>query len=156
MNLVLLTGILLYFAVPGIAELRNDDLSSPRVITERSWLDLQLHVLGQGLSYPAYRVSVGLTDSNRVRFEFWISTPMAQHLTETGRADSERILSYHAEGIQKRVGDLLHREFPDLWSVYDTGWDFEGEFMTPGAELDDPPERWASWRKNELEWSWRP
>ena len=156
MSPALLAGILLCFAVPAMAELRNDDLAAPREISERSWLDLQLQVLGQGLSYPAYRVAVGLTDSNRVRFEFWISTPMAQHLTEAGREDSERILAYHAEGIQKRVGDLLQGEFPNLWSDYDAGWDFEGEFMTPGAELDDPPERWARWRKNELEWSWRP
>jgi|SaaInl7_200m_RNA_FD_contig_21_714901_length_544_multi_6_in_0_out_0_1 hypothetical protein len=156
MNVAMLVAILLGAAVPAVAELRDDDLGQPREISERSWLELRLQVLGQALSYPAYRVSVGLTDSNVVRFEFWISTPMSQHLAESGREDSEQILTYHAEGIQKRVGDLLHADFPRLWSDYDALRDFEGDFMTPGPELDDPPERWARWRQDTLEWSWRP
>ncbi|MDA0337882.1 MAG: hypothetical protein O2782_22160 [bacterium] len=156
MKSALLAVIFLSASAASMADLPEQALAQPRKISERSWLELHLQVLGHGLSYPAYRVSVGLTDSNRVRFEFWISTPMAQHLTEAGREESERILAYHAEGIQKRVGDLLHREFAALWSGYDAKRDFQGEFMTPGVELDDPPERWASWQKNALQWSWSP
>ncbi|HCL31021.1 MAG TPA: hypothetical protein DIC52_21645 [Candidatus Latescibacteria bacterium] len=153
----MLAGVLLLLAsTPTLAELRGDDLTLPRQVTEGGWLDLRLQILGLGLSYPAYRVSVALTDSNQVRFEFWISSPMAQHLSDAGREETERILAYHAKGIQKRVADMIGKEFPVLSPRYDGRRDFKGEFMTPGVELDSEPERWARWREETLEWSWHP
>lgn len=143
-------------SVPAHAELYDDELNAPRVVTQRDWLDLRLSVLGLGLSYPAYRVSLALTDSNRVRFEFWISTPMAQHLSDAGRRQSEKVLSYHATGIQTRVSAMIEGEFPSLWPSFDETADLEGEFLTPADELEEPPERWASWRDGEFEWSWQP
>ncbi|HJP30771.1 MAG TPA: hypothetical protein QGF95_09480 [Candidatus Latescibacteria bacterium] len=156
MRALLVAGVLLAVGLPLAADLPAEDLALPRQVSEGSWLEMRLEVLGLALSYPAYRVSVSLTDSNQVGFEFWISTPMAKHLSEAGRKETERVLAYHAEGIQKRVGDLLRSEFPVLWPRYDGRHDFVGEFLTPGAELDDPPERWALWREDALEWSWRP
>lgn len=143
-------------AAPAAADLPADDLAAMRVITVRDWLHLRLQVLGQALSYPAYRVNLALAEDNRIRFEFWISTPMSRHLTEAGRRETERILAYHAEGMQNRVADLLEREFATLWPAYDSTTDFSGEFLTPGDELESPPDRWASWREGDLEWSWRP
>lgn len=143
-------------STPVLAELRDADLAQIRQVSERDWLQLRLQVLGLGLSYPAYRVSVTLTDSNQVQFEFWMSTPMAQHLSEAGRKESERILAYHAEGIQRRVGRLLRDEFPVLWAEFDGQSDLMGDFLTPGDELEDPPQRWARWQEQDLVWSWRP
>jgi hypothetical protein len=101
-------------------------------------------------------VSVALTDSGRVDFEFWMSTGLAKHLSEEGRDETERILAYHAKGIQNRVADLLREEFSALWPSYDSRLDFGGDFMTAGTDLDAPPQRWARWREEALEWSWRP
>ena len=142
-------------ARPAPAELPGAVLEAPRIVTTEDWLQLRLQVLGLGLSYPAYRVALHLDDGG-VRFEFWISTPMAQHLEEAGREESERILTYHARGIQRRVGDLLQREFADLAATYDGKADLMGEFLVPGEELDAPPQRWALWRDGDLAWSWRP
>lgn len=153
---LVLATVALICATPVRAELPEADLAQLRQVSQRDWLQLRLQVLGLGLSYPAYRVSVALTDSNRVRFEFWISTPMAQHLSEAGRKETERILSYHAEGIQRRVGRLLRDEFPLLWSRFDASADLSGDFLTPGDELEDPPQQWARWQGQELVWSWRP
>jgi hypothetical protein len=139
---------------PSAAELGAADLGLARQVTQRSWLDMRLQLLGLGLSYPAYRVSVALTDSNQIRFEFWLSTPMASHLSDAGRKETERILAYHAEGIEKQVGDLLRGDFSVLWPRYDPGRDLVGEFMTPAKELEEPPEHWARWGADGLEWNW--
>ncbi len=156
MSAALLTVLVLLSAVPTVAELPAQDLALPRQVTEGSWLNLRLQVLGLSLSYPAYRVSVALTDSDRVGFEFWMSTGMAKHLSEEGRDETERILAYHAKGIQNRVADLLREEFSALWPSYNSRLDFGGDFMTAGTDLDAPPQRWARWREEALEWSWRP
>jgi len=156
MGPAILGAFVLFAAAPTPAELPAQDLALPRQVTEGSWLNLRLQVLGLSLSYPAYRVSVALTDSDRVGFEFWMSTGMARHLSEEGRDETERILAYHAEGIENRVADLLREEFPALWPSYDSRLDFVGEFMTAGTDLDAPPQRWARWREEALEWSWRP
>jgi hypothetical protein len=132
--------------------LRNSDLDQARQVSERDWLDLRLQVLGLKLTYPAYRVTLELTDSNRVAFVVWISTPMAKHLQESGRAETERLLGYHADGIQSRVGELLQSGFPALWADYDVSLDFGGEFMVPGEDVDTPPQRWARWQSGELIW----
>ena len=81
---------------------------------------------------------------------------MAKHLSEEGRDETERILAYHAKGIQNRVAGLLREEFSALWPSYDSRLDFGGAFMTAGTDLDAPPQRWARWREEALEWSWRP
>jgi len=44
----------------------------------------------------------------------WISKPMAKHLQESGRPETERVLAYHAEGIRNRVEELLEAEIPEL------------------------------------------
>ena len=87
-----------------------------------------------------------------MHFEFWLSTPMSQHLQESGRKETERLLTYHAEGIMERVAELLQRDFPRLWTSYDGESDFEGQFMVPGEELDAPPQRWARWRTGRFAW----
>lgn len=137
---------------PAGAELRDEDLALPRTVSERVWLQLRLQVLGLELTYPAYRVAVELGDSNAVRFVLWISTPMAQHLQEAQREEATRVLSYHAEGIQRRVGELLQRDFPNLWPRYDGRRDFAGEFRVPAAKPDGPPQRWARWEADSLHW----
>lgn len=145
-------AILSCAAVPTDAQLRDADLAQVRTVTEGDWLSLRLQVLGLELSYPAYRVVLELGDSSVVHFALWISTPMAKHLQDSGREESSRLLSYHAEGIQNRVADLLRRDFAKLWPRYDGRRDFAGEFMVPAAQPDGPPERWARWKEDALRW----
>ncbi len=144
-------GVLLA-AQPVAAELVDAELDQPRTVTQREWLSLRLQVLGLRLSYPAYRVGLELADGNQVRFVLWISSPMAEHLKESGRRETKRLLTYHAEGIRTRVKELLEADFPSLWKAYDEGADFVGEFMAPGDEVEAPPQRWARWRKGDLRW----
>ena len=143
---------LLLCARPGAAALGDAELDQPRTVTEREWLGLRLQVLGLQLSYPAYRVRLELTEGNEVQFVLWISSPLAEHLQESGRRETRRLLTYHAEGIRTRVEDLLEADFPSLWKAYDEGSDFVGEYMAPGEEVDAPPRRWARWQKGALRW----
>ena len=67
-------GVCLFFLLAtaaGVrAELRPVDLALPRAITERDWLQLKLEVLGQRLSFPAYRVQVQLDSEGCIAFSF--------------------------------------------------------------------------------------
>ena len=143
---------LFFAALPAASELADAELDSPRTVTQREWLSLRLQVLGLQVSYPAYRVRLELADGNKVRFVLWISTPMAEHLQESGRRESARLLTYHAEGIRTRVEEMLEADFPNLWKGYEDRTDFAGEFMAPGDEVEDPPQRWARWHKGAFRW----
>ena len=143
---------LLLCAQPGAAALGDAELDQPRTVTQREWLSLRLQVLGLRLSYPAYRVRLELTEGNKVQFSLWISAPMAEHLQESGRRETKRLLTYHAEGIRTRVEELLEADFPTLWKAYDERADFIGEYMAPGEEVEAPPQRWARWQKGAFRW----
>ena len=143
-------GVLL--PTSGSTELRSEDLTIIRSVTEREWLNLKLELLGLRLSYPAYRVSLYLNPSNVISFDFFLSAPLAQHLEDSGRGETERVLSYHAEGILNQVMTMLREEFPELWPGFDSRRDFSGIFLKPGEELDALPQEVASWRKDRLNW----
>ena len=136
----------------GSTELRSEDLTVIRSVTERDWLNLKLELLGLRLSYPAYRVSLYLNPSNVIAFDFFLSAPLAQHLEDSGRGETERVLSYHAEGILNQVMTMLREEFPELWPGFDSRRDFSGIFLKPGDEFDALPEEVAFWRKDRLIW----
>lgn len=136
----------------GSTDLRSEDLTVIRSVTERDWLNLKLELLGLRLSYPAYRVSLYLNPSNVIAFDFFLSAPLARHLEDSGRGESERVLSYHAEGILNQVMTLLREEFPELWPGFDSRGDFSGVFLRPGEEFDALPEEVAAWRKDRLKW----
>lgn len=145
-------GAVVLMPTRGSTELRSEDLTIIRSVTERDWLNLKLELLGLRLSYPAYRVSLYLNQSNVIAFDFFLSAPLAQHLEESGRGESERVLSYHAEGILNQVMTLLREEFPELWPGFDSRGDFSGIFLKPGEEFDALPEEVAVWRKDRLKW----
>ena len=123
-----IVGAVFLFPMRGSTELRSEDLTIIRSVTERDWLNLKLELLGLRLSYPAYRVSLYLNQSNVIAFDFFLSAPLAQHLEDSGRGESERVLSYHAEGILNQVMTLLREEFPELWPGFDSRRDFSGVF----------------------------
>ena len=137
----------------GRAELRPADLALPRQVTQRDWLKLKLEVLGQRLSFPAYRIRMTLDSQERIAFALLASSGLAKQLTEeTERSEAEQILSYHANGIRQQVEDLLRGEFPILWERYDARRDFHGEFLGPGPKWDDPPAVFCRWREGNLQW----
>ena len=145
-------------ATPGRAEIRDEYLGLTRTISEGDWLQSRLEILGLRLSYPAYRVHIGLAAEERSRgtkgiaFTFWLSAPMSQHLSEAGRGETERVLAYHAQGVARQVGDLMREEFPELWPLLDLASDLTGIFLVPGDELEDPPREVAAWREDRLHW----
>ena len=145
-------GIVFFSPEPGSTELRSEDLTVIRSVTERDWLNLKLELLGLRLSYPAYRVSLYLNPSNVIAFDFFLSAPLAQHLEDSGRGETERVLSYHAEGILNQVMTMLREEFPELWPGFDSRGDFTGVFLKPGDEFDALPQEVAFWRKDRLKW----
>ncbi len=147
---LIVAGVL--FPSPGSTELRSEDLTIVRSVTERDWLNLKLELLGLRLSYPAYRVSLYLTPSNVIAFDFFLSVPLAQHLEDSGRGETERVLSYHAEGILNQVMTMLREEFPELWPGFDSRRDFSGIFLKPGEEFDALPQEVAFWRNDRLKW----
>ena len=135
------------------AEIRWEDLEVQRAILERDWLQVKLEVLGLRLSYPAYRIQIGLDADNRIAFSFLASEGLAEYLTEkAGRAEAEKVLSYHAEGIRRQIERLLKEEFPSLWSGFDAETDFEGRFMGPGEKWDDPPRVIGLWKEGRFLW----
>jgi len=141
------------------AEIASADLTLVRTVTEGDWLDLRLQVLGLRLSYPAYRVHLGLEEeaspgTATVSYTFWLSAAMADHLRDAGRSETERLLSYHGMGINAQVADLVRQEFPELWPRFDVTADVVGTFLTPGTEVDDPPQELGRWRQGELEWTY--
>jgi hypothetical protein len=142
-------------AVAGVAwsELPWEELRATRVLTEGDWLALRLEVLGQRLSFPAYRVHVDLDEDRRIAFDFLASSGLAAHLTQkTERSEAEEILTYHAAGIRDQVEQLLEGDFPALFARYDAESDFYGEFLGPGDSWSDPPVPLAFWRNGRLEW----
>ena len=145
-------GVVFLFPAKGPAELRSEDLTIIRSVTERDWLNLKLELLGLRLSYPAYRVSLYLNPSNVIAFDFFLSAPLAQHLEDSGRGETERVLSYHAEGILNQVMTMLREEFPELWPGFDSRRDFSGVFLKPGEEFDALPQEVAFWRRDRLKW----
>ena len=145
-------GLVFFSPEPGLTELRSEDLTVIRSVTERDWLNLKLELLGLRLSYPAYRVSLYLNPSNVIAFDFFLSAPLAQHLEDSGRGETERVLSYHAEGILNQVMTMLREEFSELWPGFDSRGDFTGVFLKPGDEFDALPEEVAFWRKDRLKW----
>ena len=140
---------------PSRAEIRVEDLGAARTISEGDWLQSRLEILGLRLSYPAYRVHVGLAGersgaTRTIAFTFWLSAPMSQHLGDAGPSETERVLAYHARGLARQVSTLVSEEFPDLWPAFDLTSDLTGVFLMPGDELEDPPRELATWRADRL------
>ena len=128
------------------AELNWGDLNSTRTVTEADWLRVNLSLMGLKLSYPAYRISLDLTDDGGSEFVFVASSGMAGHLTEEiGKSEAEEVIAYHARGISEQIEELIRDEFPSLWSDFDARVDIRGRFLGPGADWDDPPREIGSW-----------
>ncbi|MFC1525273.1 hypothetical protein ACFL6X_00505 [Candidatus Latescibacterota bacterium] len=148
----------LWLSVPGYGEIAAADLNTIRTVSEGDWLRQRMEVLGLRLSYPAYRVDIGLVDADQaqvgISFMFWLSAPMSQHLQDAGRGETEKVLTYHARGIANQIGQLLQEEFPELWLRYDPEEDVGGLFLTPGDGLDAPPRDLASWQGGRLKWTY--
>ena len=133
----------------AVSEIRGEDLNVTRSVAEGEWLGLKLEILGLRLSYPAYRIGINL-DSGKISFNFWLSAPLAEHLEEAGEGETERVLSYHAEGLGDQVMTLLQDEFPELWPRFDLREDVWGVFWEPGEEFDSLPNELAYWRQERL------
>lgn len=147
-----LAGVLLaasLAALPAGAEIERADLNLTRTITQGDWLRLRLETLGLNLSYPAYRIHLELKPEG-VFFTFSASTGMVQHLDESGRGETERVLAYHARGIRQQVSQLVQEEFPELWPRFNAEEDFRGQFMAPGEEWEDPPRQLAEWKGDQI------
>ena len=134
----------------AISKIHGEDLNVSRSVAEGEWLQLKLEVLGLKLSYPAYRIGIDLDSDNRVSFNFWLSAPLAEHLLEGGEGETERVLSYHAEGLSDQVMRLLQDEFPELWPRFDVEEDVKGVFWAPGDEFDSLPNELAHWSQARL------
>ncbi len=135
------------------AELRSETLSRPRTIIGSQWLDLHLRLLGLELTYPAYRVHIGLSEQKtQIVFDFWISAPLARHLEDAGRSETKRVLSYHAAGIRDQLRDMLDQHFADLAAQFDAETDLTGTFYTPASDVKAPPVELAQWAENEFSW----
>jgi len=129
------------------------DLNSTRTVTEADWLRVKLSLLGLKLSYPAYRITLELTDDGVIEFVFVASSGMAGHLTEEiGKSEAEEVISYHARGISEQIEELIRDEFPSLWSDFDARVDIRGRFLGPGADWDDPPREIGSWLEKKFSW----
>ena len=155
-GLGVLSGVVTLFAwaCMGAAEIRHADLEVARSLSERDWLQLKLEVLGQRLTFPAYRIQLRLDPDRRIAFEFLASSGLAEHLRKDGQSkDARAILTYHANGIRQQVEELLKAEFPTLWARFDAQHDFRGEFLGPGTAWDSPPTALGTWRDNKLEWT---
>ena len=109
---VLCIGALCLAATPAPAVISADLLSQSRTVTGAQWLDLHLRLLGLELTYPAYRVHLVIDEQRQaIRFDFWISSPLARHLNEAGRRETQRVLSYHAGGIRDQLQELPDQYF---------------------------------------------
>jgi hypothetical protein len=128
-------------------------LDGPRAVTEGEWLQVRLELLGVRLSYPSYRVELGLDADRRVAFTFMASAGMAEYLAKQDRGDTAKLLAYHAEGIGHQVEELLKESFPDLWRGFSAAEDLRGRFLVPGGQNQAPPRELASWAGNTLYWS---
>ena len=135
------------------AELNWGDLNSTRTVTEADWLRVNLSLMGLKLSYPAYRISLDLTDDGVIEFVFVASSGMAGHLTEEiGKSEAEEVIAYHARGISEQIEELIRDEFPSLWSDFDARVDVRGRFLGPGADWDDPPREIGNWLEKKFSW----
>ncbi|MBT3342965.1 MAG: hypothetical protein HN712_17950 [Gemmatimonadetes bacterium] len=151
--LLLWLGFASAFATPAAAVLRSDVLSRPRTVTGSRWLDLHLRLLGLELTYPAYRVHLGLDETGEmIRFDFWISAPLARHLEDAGRNETRRVLSHHAAGIRDQLQEMLEKHFVDLAGDFDSEVDLVGSFFAPGEDIQAPPRQIAGWEKNTFTW----
>ena len=130
------------------AEIMNADLNAIRSVSEGDWLRLKLEILGLRLSYPAYRIHLRLDQDNVISFNFFANARLAEHLEEVGKGETERVLTYHAEGISSQVLTLMREEFPELWPSFDVRSDVNGVFIVPGEEFDSLPEEIAVWQGN--------
>ena len=149
----ILIVILLISSTGARAELNWGDLNSTRTVTEADWLRVNLSLLGLKLSYPAYRITLELTDDGVIEFVFVASSGMAGHLTEEiGKSEAEEVISYHARGISEQIEELIRDEFPSLWSDFDARVDIRGRFLGPGADWDDPPREIGSWLEKKFSW----
>ncbi len=149
----------LFFASIAIApeqarsEIRNSDLQFTRSIAEGEWLRLQLDLLALHLSFPAYRIDISLNEKNIIVFTFLSSSGLSDDMVKMGRADTEKMLKYHAEGISERVSTLIKDQFPRLWTDFDDENDFKGEFRVPGEDPEQVTRQRAYWLKGRLHWS---
>ncbi len=146
------TATLTLSNLQATGEIINADLNAIRSVSEADWLRLKLELLGLRLSYPAYRIQLRLNEDNVISFNFWISAPLAEHLEEAGRGETERILAYHAEGIGSQVSTLVREDFPEMWPNFELRSDLSGVFLVPGDEFDSLPEEIAVWQRDELRW----
>lgn len=148
-------AVLIAAAMPApiSADIRWDDLHATRLVTEGDWLGLRLEVLGQRLSFPAYRIHLRLDEDRRIAFRFLASSGLADHLTEDlERLEAEEMFTYHAEGIRAQVEELIAADFPALWARYEPDHDLKGAFLGPGEAWDDPPVTIGLWRNGRFEW----
>lgn len=138
---------------PGASgDILSADLNAIRSVAEGDWLRLKLELLGLRLSYPAYRIHLRLNEDDVISFNFWISAPLAEHLEEAGKGESERVLTYHADGISSQVSSLMREEFPEMWPHFEVRSDLSGVFLVPGDEFDALPEEIAVWQRADLRW----
>jgi hypothetical protein len=143
----------LFISTEVDAELNSGDLNTARMVTEADWLRLQLSFLGLKLSYPAYRIDLKLTEDNVIEFSFNASGGMAKHLTEeTGKAEAEEVITYHARGLRDQVEELIRDEFPTIWASFDARSDIHGHFIGPGKDWEDPPREIGTWLEGEFSW----
>ncbi len=148
-----LLALVLWSPLAVRAELDWATLNATREVTEAKWLQLQLSVLGLKLSYPAYRISLQLTEDSAIEFTFVASSGMAEHLTEElDKRDADEVISYHAQGIRDQVETLIRDEFPNLWASFDPRQDFRGQFLGPGEKWNDPPREIGTWLENKFSW----
>ena len=141
------------FGGPAQSAISSGDLEFTRSIKEGEWLRVQLDLLALRLSYPAYRISLSLDEENVVAFTFLNSSSLADDMVKMGRADTEKMLKYHAEGIGFQVEALIENLFPRLWSSFDGDVDFKGEFLVPGENPEDGARKLAYWRRGKFHWS---
>ncbi len=142
-------------ALPSLAGARlvAGDLAAKRQVREVDWLRLQLRVLAAELSYPAYRVRLEVGDDGAVSFEFLASSGLAEHIGGTApKAEAEKLLRYHAEGIGEQLQQLLGREFPALAPQFTAAQDLSGRFLVPGKNWSDAPRVVATWAGGTLTW----
>ena len=145
---VLLAGVL--SAGSARAEIDLADLNLTRSVSQGDWLRLRLEVLGLNLSYPAYRIHLEYQQDQGVIFTFSASSGMVQHCEEAGASEMEKVLVYHARGIRQQVSDLIQEQFPELWPRFNVVEDFQGQFLAPGDDWEDPPRLLGEWRGERL------
>lgn len=151
---VLAVGLAVTALAPGpaAAGLTATDLGATRLVREADWLRLQLKVLAQELSYPAYRIQIALSDEGGISFDFLASSGLAEHLSGADRAEAEKLVAYHAAGIGEQIERLLTQEFAGLAPRFRATDDLSGRFLAPGKGWDDPPRLLGTWAGNRFTW----